>query len=148
MDAYLIESRSIGGFSGAPVFVRESVPLPAVTLPNGEQVDHPRAYGNFYLLGIMHGHWDLAEGSLNDALPDVKPGKGVNMGIAIVTPAEKISETLAYDELADERRYIIGKRRDRATRETPPLTLDASVESNLSPGDDAADQNSASISNS
>jgi hypothetical protein len=90
IEAYLIEARSIGGLSGSPVFVRETVRL---------------GLGSFYLLGLMHGHWDLAPSAKNDAiLMDEDTVGRVNMGIAIVIPAQKIMEVLNHPELVEIRR--------------------------------------------
>jgi hypothetical protein len=98
MDAYLIEARSIGGLSGSPAFVRATTSLGPVP---------------HYLLGLMHGHWDLPPGAKNDG-GDVFDHLGaVNMGIAIVVPAKRVLETLkhpglvsirALDETAERKR--------------------------------------------
>jgi hypothetical protein len=88
IEAYLVEARSIGGLSGSPAFVRKTVPV---------------GIGGFYLLGLMHGHWDLPAGRKNDfSINDDLLGK-VNMGIAIVVPAKKILEVLNHPELIEMR---------------------------------------------
>ena len=89
IEAYLIEARSIGGLSGSPVFVIASL------------------FGPTYLLGLMHGHWDIAPDLKNDAvlMDDDTLGK-VNMGIAIVIPAKKILEVLQHPELIEMRRTV------------------------------------------
>jgi len=89
IEAYLIEARSIGGLSGSPVFVIVSL------------------FGPAYLLGLMHGHWDIAPDLKNDAvlMDDDTLGK-VNMGIAIVIPAKKILEVLQQPELIEMRRKV------------------------------------------
>jgi len=88
IDAYLIEARSIGGLSGSPAFVRETVPI---------------GLGSFYLMGLMHGHWDIPPEKKNDLL-DVNDILGtVNMGIAIVIPAKKILEVLNQPKLVELR---------------------------------------------
>jgi hypothetical protein len=89
MEAYLIEARSIGGLSGSPVFVYESVPIGA-----------PR---NFYLLGLMHGHWDIHPAMKNDSFMGNEIFGKVNMGIAIVVPATKILEVLNHPTLVKGR---------------------------------------------
>lgn len=90
MEGYLIEARSIGGLSGSPAFVRETIPL---------------GLGSFYLLGLMHGHWDIAPQKKNNAvLMDKDTFGSVNMGIAIVIPAKKILEVLNQPELVEMRR--------------------------------------------
>jgi hypothetical protein len=63
----------------------------------------PIGIGGFYLLGLMHGHWDIPTRNKNDLLmTDDLFGK-VNMGIAIVVPAKKILEVLNHPELVKMR---------------------------------------------
>jgi len=89
MEAYLIEARSIGGLSGSPVFLIED-------FPSGEMRIH--------LLGLIHGHWNVAPEIITDNLvEDVGIKAGVNVGIAIVTPAEKILDVLNCKELVSWR---------------------------------------------
>ena len=52
-EAYLIEARSIGGLSGSPVFI----PMPPFQQINGEVTQGSGSL--FYLLGLMHGHFDI-----------------------------------------------------------------------------------------
>ncbi len=88
-DAYLIEARSIGGLSGSPAFVRES----------------PFRGGRVYLLGLMHGHWDVPTDRMFDTAQDTDAeNQRVNMGIAVVVPAWKILEVLNHDDLVAWRR--------------------------------------------
>jgi hypothetical protein len=82
IEAYLIEARSIGGLSGSPVFVNKR--------------------NRFYLLGLMHGHWDIPPENKNDFV-DMDSFGSVNMGIAIVVPAKKILEVLNQPELVELR---------------------------------------------
>lgn len=97
MDAYLIEARSIGGLSGSPAFVRETIPL---------------GIGAFYLLGLMHGHWDIPPSAKNDAVTPDDDGSGaVNMGIAIVIPAKKVMEVIQQPGLVEMRQKADGERR-------------------------------------
>jgi hypothetical protein len=79
MQVYLIEARSIGGLSGSPVFV---------------STDTRRVL----LLGNIHGHWDLPPAAVSDAV-DAQLLKSVNAGVAMVTPAVKIYETIFQEEL-------------------------------------------------
>ncbi len=67
-----------------------------------------------YLLGLMHGHWDIPPENKNDLA--VKDSFGsVNMGIAIVVPAKKILETLNHPELVEIRRK--GDEKEKQTQE-------------------------------
>jgi hypothetical protein len=88
IEAYLVEARSIGGLSGSPAFVRKTVPI---------------GIGGFYLLGLMHGHWEIPARKKNDLLMDDDLLGKVNMGIAIVVPAKKILEILYHPELVKMR---------------------------------------------
>jgi Trypsin-like peptidase domain len=82
IDAYLVETHSIGGHSGSPVFVHYGSAMPQRTPGSGTL-----GIGvSFYLLGVLRGHYD-----------DKK--KAINQGIAVVTPVEKVIEALdVFDE--------------------------------------------------
>jgi hypothetical protein len=98
IDAYLIEARSTGGVSGSPVFVRETlIQEPGRTLQG--------VSNKFWLLGLMHGHWNVDPAEINN--PVIRGVEvGVNLGIAIVVPAYKIMEVLCHPELIAMRRSI------------------------------------------
>lgn len=83
IDAYLVEARSIAGISGSPVFVNVG------GFRNGVLTQSQLA-----LLGLMHGHFDSPS-----ILPDVEDatGKtGINVGIGIVVPVEKILDVINH----------------------------------------------------
>lgn len=112
-DAYLIEARSVGGISGAPVFVRETVNLSVVTT-DGRQMQVPLS-GSYLLLGLMHGHWDVDETQINE--PFIRSVTreerlGVNVGIAVVVPAQKIHDILMTDEMIRHRQKVYQDRID------------------------------------
>lgn len=90
MEAYLIEARSTGGMSGSPVFVAVKDKKPRENLS---------LYTTWALLGMIHGHWDLLPASLNET--------SVNVGVAIVTPAQKILDVLNCEEVAQVRREVV-----------------------------------------
>lgn len=96
IDAYLIECRSIGGLSGSPVFVCVDQ-LSRGKLARGTQ---------FHLLGLMHGHWDLEDFNTDDVLEDVIDRQSVNMGIAIVVPADKMLDTLNCETFRHQRQML------------------------------------------
>jgi hypothetical protein len=73
-DAYLVEAYSIGGLSGAPVFFSDASGYPK------------------FLLGVLQGHFDEEPGL-------GLPTRGINAGIAVVTPAEKIREVLESERI-------------------------------------------------
>ena len=91
LDGYLIEARSTGGLSGSPVFLHLGytrwIDLQVKTL----QVENP-----LYLLGLIHAHWDESN---QEAGP-------INMGIAIVVPAQRIIDVINQEELATKRQAV------------------------------------------
>ncbi len=110
LAAYLVEGRSIGGISGSPVFVDINSYLP------GYANHRP----SFFLLGLMHGHFDVEDSSIDDATMDdgTQQPVSVNMGISIVVPSEEI--TAVVKEFADKDDEAV-----RAYREKMLPTMDA-----------------------
>lgn len=105
MDAYLVEARSIGGISGAPVFCRRTVSLlwnDSVARAGESMRAIHGITGEVHLIGMMHGHWDVDESQINQARLEQKDG-GVNMGVAIVVPMDKILETINQPALVERR---------------------------------------------
>lgn len=105
IEAYLVESRSIGGLSGSPVFVDV----------RGQRADGLTVGGaQFYLLGVMQGHWDhygdLPEYDVSSEEEEER--RRVNMGIAIVVPIEKLFEVLEHPVLQEMRRKQVQDRLD------------------------------------
>lgn len=93
LRAYLLETRSIGGLSGSPVFVHLGG---FMRLPPGTQLvsDGSGVHGNsqaVMLLGMIHGHYS-ADVPLTepDSMDGVDPGDLVNMGIALAVPTSRI----------------------------------------------------------
>jgi hypothetical protein len=97
MEAYLAEGRSIGGLSGSPVFVRQTVNT-TVTIHKGKPVPFA-GIGQIYFLGLIHGHWDLPK-----SIEKTSQAEAVNMGISIIVPAQKVWEVVNHPELAEQRR--------------------------------------------
>ncbi|MGA0033903.1 MAG: hypothetical protein ACO3IW_12230 [Burkholderiales bacterium] len=99
IDAYLIESRSIGGLSGSPVFLN---------LGTTRLIDNQvrLATGQiFFLFGLIHGHYDSDASSIDEVESVRTDGLSVeyvNTGMAIVVPFHKIEETIiAYEARAE-----------------------------------------------
>lgn len=103
-DVYLIEARSLGGFSGSPVFARPTILL-SMEQRDDKYVEPVFGTGGTKFLGVVQGHWDIKESEMNK--PQIIHALGgVNLGIAIVTPAYKLLETLNRPELVDLRNRI------------------------------------------
>lgn len=99
IDAHLIEARSIGGFSGSPVFYYTGNALRS----GGTMMSGAR----YFLMGLMHGHYDVRDlGTDHVSLDEAR----INMGIGIVVPVQKIIDTLEEQfsdtEFFDEEREL------------------------------------------
>lgn len=94
IKAYLIEGHSMAGFSGAPVVVR-----PTVTVemnPNRKSDESPRylsGIGSFFLLGIMHGQWEIPVSKRKNKK---RPSRAeiLHSAISAVVPASAIAEVI------------------------------------------------------
>lgn len=88
IDAYLIEARSLGGLSGAPVFVHFPERRRYGEAGSGQKViTMVRKATEHALLGLVHGHYD-------ERIPRKGTPKYINAGIAIVVPFTKVMELL------------------------------------------------------
>lgn len=105
VDAYLIEARSIGGLSGSPAFIH----LPAIRTIDGKtNLLSQKSTYQLYLLGLMHGHFDLEDLNLDVVLEDARDASsGIHSGIGIVIPVEKIIDTIMQPKLIDVRSRIV-----------------------------------------
>ena len=109
MDAYLIELRSLGGLSGSPVFLHLSDSRIMKSDDKNTIVRTMSGGHKFYLLGLLHGHWDL-ESATQDVITEDYPQDNkeqINTGIGIAIPAIKILETLNQDIVQRQRQSII-----------------------------------------
>lgn len=102
LDAYLIEARSLGGLSGSPVFVylgHMRAKTTGINLGGDGSI--------FGWLGLMHGHWDIDEDSVDSEIDSTNiVGKSVNMGIGIVVPATKIIEIINSHDFTEQRKRV------------------------------------------
>lgn len=121
MRAILIESRSIGGHSGSPVFVH----LGFTRWDEGQDdLVFMTGGGNpFFFLGLMHGHWDLPELDADDLLTDDFLGidrERLNTGISAVVPAENIMEALRpyMEPVVEKARELLAKQDEAVPDDT------------------------------
>jgi hypothetical protein len=117
IEAYLIEIRSISGLSGSPVFAylgpsqSGSVTKLRRSPEGGDWID-----SEFYLFGLLHGHFDAAQEERQRFIEDATEKIQLNVGIAIVVPGDKIIEVLQQpDVIAIEDSELNLERRRRAT---------------------------------
>jgi hypothetical protein len=112
-NIYLIEARSMGGLSGSPAFARPTVLLSGERRDD-KYIDPVFGTGGAKFLGVVQGHWDIRPSEKNK--PQIHhTSQGVNLGIAIVTPAYKLQEILDRPELVDLRNRIEENRRKEST---------------------------------
>lgn len=102
-DAFLVETRSIGGYSGSPVFVE----IPPLSDRPGSDVLEARSYG--WLIGIDCGHLPLFDPVLNKQGEELSEGWKVrsNTGIMVVIPAWKLRDVLYSNELVLQRKSAV-----------------------------------------
>jgi hypothetical protein len=94
IEGYLIEARSIGGLSGSPVFLN----LGPTRIIQGET---KFMSGMFFLLGLIHGHFDTDSVSIDDVMDvmeDSADTEKVNTGIAIAVPISSVMKTISEFE--------------------------------------------------
>jgi hypothetical protein len=108
MDGYLVEARSIGGLSGSPVFIH----FGNVRHILGETKIATEKYGQFSLLGLMHGHWNvnLLDGTTDSI--EIAKREAINTGIAIVVPIEKVLEVVRQDSIQSVESELENQARD------------------------------------
>jgi hypothetical protein len=116
MEAYLAEGRSIGGLSGSPVFVRNTVGLPNLFDLQKKPI-FALVMGQLHFLGLMHGHWDVPT-NFNAG----QQLEWVNMGVSIIVPAKKILETINHPEIVEMRNEV-----DRQIAEENAPTADSEL---------------------
>jgi hypothetical protein len=118
MHAYLVEARSIGGLSGSPVFTHSAG---ARWKEGGLQIV---GRVEFYLMGLVHGHYgvedipDTADDTFSDAEKDVR---SINMGIAIVVPAEAIRELLDQSRFVEIRKSQLESIQQKEATDQPKM---------------------------
>ena len=111
-EVYLIEARSIGGMSGSPVFVRNTM-----SLKNKSGQTLHGVSGESSFLGLIHGHWDIRESEMNKPHYVHDPKRGVNLGIAVVVPASKILEVINHPGLVEMRAQADAKLKPATSKE-------------------------------
>jgi len=107
MDVYLVEARSIGGLSGSPVFMDVIAARRTKETVIGTMILNSR----FRLVGLMNGHFRGPESQRDfDSMPPDELEK-LNMGIAFMTPSDKILEGLDMYMEEDKKAEEEGKKR-------------------------------------
>jgi hypothetical protein len=128
-ESFLVEARSIGGYSGSPVFVF----IPPGSLRDGVEdwVPHKILMGHGpWLLGVDWGHindWEPVRNELGRPVNPTNPSAmqvKMNTGMMAVVPAWKLAELLDEGPIADHRKKVIAQILEKAKRNPPPATSD------------------------
>jgi hypothetical protein len=116
-DSFLIEARSIGGYSGSPVFLYRSFFDPH---------HHPYFHNVTWLLGIDWGHindWSPVCNAGGRPINPVSPRDmqvRTNTGMMAAVPAWKLIDILDGEPFKSERDTAGQKIREETTRNPPP----------------------------
>jgi hypothetical protein len=105
--AYLVESQSLSGLSGAPVFVRVSHHHVSNEMikhnphSSADEMGDAVAMWHIFLIGVWQGAWDAPPGEVWS----VERGKSVRIpvGMGVVTPIDSVHYILANEELTEMR---------------------------------------------
>lgn len=123
-ESFLCEIKSIGGFSGSPVFVAPMI------LPRDTDGKEPEETS--YLLGIDWCHIQNFENAVDADGYEIKNIRvPINTGMMGVVPAWNLQKLLDVDEVANMRKKTIED--EKARRNLPKISLDASSEHNVGP---------------
>lgn len=137
--ADLLESRSIGGLSGSPVFIRETLRLDVHRDDKGRLMSgsifgvagmpkpppwegEMQGVGRFHFFGSLIGHWQVDVG-FNDTQVEA-----VNFGIAPMVPAQKILEVLSQPELLETMNKISADLKDQQQKKDGVAVMDSGFE--------------------
>jgi hypothetical protein len=105
-EVYLIESRSIGGLSGSPVFLY----TPPARIVRGN-VMFSEKENHEYLMGVNIGLFET--GAHADAVDRDRENRRerflekMSAGISVVVPIQRVVEIIEADNLSDQRRQIL-----------------------------------------
>jgi hypothetical protein len=135
---YLTECHSWGGHSGGPVlWEREALHFSQVKVPDGipgpagEVWVQTPGFKHAALLGLVSGHFDIAQKSKVRGDDALSVTLKINAGMAVVTPADAIRELLMREDVVTDRE----KRLEGAEEERDSKNA-ATFDSGVTPADD------------
>ena len=113
---YLVECRSLNGVSGSPVYIRMREDVVGPCQNPDHKHEHPvGTIDTMFLIGIVHGHWDLKASLENDQNGESyqEAVLAVNEGISILTRAQDILDFLESNAaLVGARQRAVDAHRD------------------------------------
>jgi hypothetical protein len=130
--SYLVEARSLSGYSGSPVFV---IPGPYVKTDQEDGIvyAHTLLKAPIFLMGIDWGHQHWAEPVRDGAGRVTGDHVRTNSGMMMVAPAAKIAQALDQEVLLEMRREVDKTANDLLAEQSK---VDASASLDVASGDD------------
>jgi hypothetical protein len=105
VEGYLVQSESVQGLSGAPVFARHVIEFSGLPTADGGKIDALLMQKNLALLGVWQGAWDAPPDEVR-ALSLGQGGVRVPVGMGVVVPASKMAEILEMPEAKEAREEL------------------------------------------
>lgn len=106
VEGYLVESQSLAGLSGSPVFVRPEVSFDPEPLGFSINTDRPKGSklvrggaAQLFLLGLWQGAWEAPPDEVKATQSGAAPGAKVPVGMGVVVPCYKILELLEMPQV-------------------------------------------------
>jgi hypothetical protein len=107
VDCYLVETQSLKGLSGSPVFARASADWEDFPV-DGRHMPVRLSLRDVNLLGVWQGSWDSPPGTVLGVKDSY--GARVPVGMGLVIPVEKMLCLLETDEMKNHRETVIKQR--------------------------------------
>ena len=110
IHGFLIETSSLSGLSGSPVFVRASLQLEmeGKILGDGDKWSGVLPRNRALLMGLWQGSWDAPPDEIMAA--EIQRGARVPIGIGVVIPIDKVMEVLDLPNLKLRRQKLAAAR--------------------------------------
>jgi hypothetical protein len=94
-EAYLVETQSLAGLSGSPVFIAQLMDMDVRT-PEGNK---PVAFAGIKMLGVYVGSWDGDPDEVLKKDRRLDDGTKVPVGMGIVVPVDHLIELIRDHEM-------------------------------------------------
>ena len=120
VEGYLIQSESVQGLSGAPVFTRHTIEIADIPFPDGSKVSAMLMQKDLGLLGVWQGAWDAPPDEVRAS--SLSKGVRVPVGMGVVVPISKVGEILEMPE-AKEAREMLKRKREEENAASPNSIL-------------------------
>lgn len=124
VDGYLVESLSISGLSGSPVFVRPEYSIDFASLgfkhedPTDKNLRVVGSRDGVKLLGLWQGAWDAPPDEVLSAQMSAAPAT-VPVGMGIVVPCQRIIEVLEMPKVKTLRENHLASEQPAASDANP-----------------------------